>query len=1113
MVELVSDAPPLAGLSIATAIHQAEGRFAPASSSTSNYSPVNGSYTSSASYTRKETHHPPPPSPLFAAPSSSTTRRGPLPPPPRTMPVDDVAALGEERARRRRERTKSPVLDAIAGAARALSPVSYLLKPRVAQGAPFPADDTYDNDDGASGFQSFSSSFRPSLGPRRSLTPPRSVQDASYLSANSAADVSMSSDLALSADRSHDSQASDYGFDEEERLLAEMEAKRARSRSRSAGAEVASGSGGLNNTSSGGWFSGLGEFVRGSSASRDEPADVTPKKKSALRESDDRSSAYEQEFSGGDQSSDSYDNDSLGSNSAADEDPAKPTKTTSRRRTRRISDDAKTFKYRPGDSASESDSTDGRVRRKARRRSGGKVTAHGAVGMAPVVECKKRRRKAGKGGRCDPAGEGSAEDDLVALEGDRSNNDRLDGIGYDPRPSNREEEDSFIVRFHPGAQTSPLGSPDQSASAQQRSAGRSAGRSKRPRPSLNLPNPVAGLGELLLGILRAILVGLILAFNSLVAVVSWIVEKPAKVADSFRHSLDLVDWRKVAMPLAALLGLLLVASLVGRRSSPTSPLEDIPSSWRARPVGSHDGQQPLSSLALPPGSVEELLERLTRVEGTLGAVSSQGRRVAQDVQVLAARLDLSDRTMTALDGRVSAQRKDFVSLEQRVLEAERSAKQALEAARLAQTAADAIEAHLPAKLAVQIDPLTKSLEIDPAFWRAMRDVFVAQQELPSSVSDEVAKQKSALLAGLPTPSAPATPAATIISEPASWADFLAANEVALEAWQDGQLDRQAQAGAIISRHEFLRVLQAELATAKIELEERQSAGFRQTGEDAVRSSLAESTVYADRAVKAALARLPTSQAVPASAAGDNGDVAGLLSSLIDAALLRHSKDTLALADYALFSAGGRIIPHITSDTFEQPIARWGGLLSPKVIPGRPPATALVPDINVGNCWPFAGPTGQLGILLARRILVSAITIEHAAREVSFDMKAAPRDVEGASPSLPEHRPLSRADSPTLLPLQSGVSLRARRTLRRSQPTRRAAPRLRRQRRRPRFRPRRLTSSLASSRTTSARRSTSRRSPSRRTSRPSASTSASSSSASPATMAPTTLVSTGCVSST
>jgi SUN domain-containing protein 1/2 len=80
--------------------------------------------------------------------------------------------------------------------------------------------------------------------------------------------------------------------------------------------------------------------------------------------------------------------------------------------------------------------------------------------------------------------------------------------------------------------------------------------------------------------------------------------------------------------------------------------------------------------------------------------------------------------------------------------------------------------------------------------------------------------------------------------------------------------------------------------------------------------------------------------------------------------------------------------------------RWGGLLKPKVIPGRPPATALLPDINVGNCWPFAGPSGQIGILLARRILVSAITIEHAAREVSFDMAAAPREVEGAMILLP-----------------------------------------------------------------------------------------------------------------
>lgn len=125
-----------------------------------------------------------------------------------------------------------------------------------------------------------------------------------------------------------------------------------------------------------------------------------------------------------------------------------------------------------------------------------------------------------------------------------------------------------------------------------------------------------------------------------------------------------------------------------------------------------------------------------------------------------------------------------------------------------------------------------------------------------------------------------------------------------------------------------------------------------------------------------------------------------------------------MTDFALYSAGGRVIPSITSDTFEQPIPRWGGLLKPKVILGRPPATALVPDVNVGNCWPFAGAKGQLGIKLARRVHVSDITIEHAAREVSFDMAAAPRDIEGASCPSPCLTPVSRANRHPLLSLAS-----------------------------------------------------------------------------------------------
>lgn len=120
--------------------------------------------------------------------------------------------------------------------------------------------------------------------------------------------------------------------------------------------------------------------------------------------------------------------------------------------------------------------------------------------------------------------------------------------------------------------------------------------------------------------------------------------------------------------------------------------------------------------------------------------------------------------------------------------------------------------------------------------------------------------------------------------------------------------------------------------------------------------------------------------------------------LIDKSILRYSKDTLGLADYALFTAGGRVVPSITSDTLvlkpASAVAKWLG--GARDVEGRSPATALHPDNSVGNCWPFRGSQGQLGVLLSRRAVVTSVTIEHAAQELALDVSTAPRFIEVVS---------------------------------------------------------------------------------------------------------------------
>ncbi|KAG8764525.1 hypothetical protein FRC15_007583 [Serendipita sp. 397] len=129
---------------------------------------------------------------------------------------------------------------------------------------------------------------------------------------------------------------------------------------------------------------------------------------------------------------------------------------------------------------------------------------------------------------------------------------------------------------------------------------------------------------------------------------------------------------------------------------------------------------------------------------------------------------------------------------------------------------------------------------------------------------------------------------------------------------------------------------------------------------------------------------------------DGHDVTGLIGSLVSEAVLRASKDDIARPDYASYFAGARIIPQLTSQTFRiKANSYWGvwGLFGQQTVEGRPPVTAIHPDIHVGNCWPIKGHEGQLGVVLARSIVITEFTIDHAAKEVAFDVRSAPKKME------------------------------------------------------------------------------------------------------------------------
>jgi SUN domain-containing protein 1/2 len=131
---------------------------------------------------------------------------------------------------------------------------------------------------------------------------------------------------------------------------------------------------------------------------------------------------------------------------------------------------------------------------------------------------------------------------------------------------------------------------------------------------------------------------------------------------------------------------------------------------------------------------------------------------------------------------------------------------------------------------------------------------------------------------------------------------------------------------------------------------------------------------------------------------DGQDVTSLIGHLVDSAVSQYGKDTIARPDFALHSSGAKTIPTLTSPTFEiRPPNLRSQLVSlvtgSGYAIGRPPVTALHHELHSGHCWPFAGTEGQLGVALAAPTYISEVTIDHVAKEVAFDMRSAPREME------------------------------------------------------------------------------------------------------------------------
>ncbi|KAG0034948.1 hypothetical protein BGZ82_005461 [Podila clonocystis] len=340
--------------------------------------------------------------------------------------------------------------------------------------------------------------------------------------------------------------------------------------------------------------------------------------------------------------------------------------------------------------------------------------------------------------------------------------------------------------------------------------------------------------------------------------------------------------------------------------------------------------------------------RVNAVDGRIAAVD--GRVVDMDGRVTAVdgRIIAMDRRVNDVDGRVTYtdsrlsstdQRLEKVSIELNSLKEYVSSGQWIE-----QTILEHVRDEIPKYLVVSRDPHTGKLVIPAEFWDTARSLFATQEQLQTSIQDRDAKANK----------------------------FLEDNERAMEALVDGRMTK-------VTRTMFLNLVRTEANQIWQGLEKNVMALLERQGK--LQGRTAPSRAVTD----------PARQLTDVERE--------LISELIDEALEKYSADALAKPDYALFSAGGRIIPRLTSPNYYHEVklnllGRLGfRFLVPLPRKEKPAEKAIEPSVHAGECWAMNGQEGQLAIRLARKIIVTEVTIEHADASVVLDMGSAAKEIE------------------------------------------------------------------------------------------------------------------------
>lgn len=377
-------------------------------------------------------------------------------------------------------------------------------------------------------------------------------------------------------------------------------------------------------------------------------------------------------------------------------------------------------------------------------------------------------------------------------------------------------------------------------------------------------------------------------------------------------------------------------------------------------------------LASKVGLVEKRMDKLNdmftssqaNMESRLSRVDRESQRIQRALDEVRDRLSVLVKKDSASQDERKSLEKRISLLETHLQQTDKQVAQAKAAAARAEKVADnvkqslrKVQDKLPAEIAVATDRHGTPV-VDAEMLRELKRVFAEKQDV-------------------------------------SWETFARTNDHALRTMVQTFLASEIEMGTVVSQARFIELLHLELDKAKSSMEARFNENTQEMQNEILAKVRSQQEMFERSGSWGRSANTPNKEI------GADGHEAVL--ALIDEALEVYSADRIAKRDFALYTAGARIIPSYTSPTFHQPDIGGTSWLH-RVVgrkpslqrhsrQGQPPVVALYPDNSPGMCWAFAGDDGQLGISLARRVVVSDVTLEHTPASISLEAgTSAPRDV-------------------------------------------------------------------------------------------------------------------------